>query len=78
MHLIFLPNFWQNIPQILGMEIIKNIRYNLRLDEMFPLDVRFFNLPAQAIEVSLAGIEPPCNEFDTVLWTREAIKYDKS
>ena len=42
---------------------------------MYPLDARFFNLPAQAIEVSLAGIEPPCDDKDTVMWTKEATKY---
>lgn len=42
---------------------------------MYPLDARFFYLPAQAIEVSLAGIEPPCDDKDTVVWTKEATKY---
>ena len=42
---------------------------------MYPLDARFFNLPAQAIEVSLAGIEPRCDDKDTVMWTKEATKY---
>ena len=58
------------------MEINVNFSTDFRLDEMYPLDARFFDLPAQAIEVSLAGIEPPCTEFDTVMWSREAIKYD--
>lgn len=46
----------------------------VRLDQMYPLDARFFYLPAQAIEVSLAGIEPPCDDKDTVVWTKEATK----
>jgi len=46
----------------------------VRLHQMYPLDARFFNLPAQAIEVSLAGIEPPCDDKDTVMWTKEATK----
>ena len=46
-----------------------------RLHQMYPLDSRFFDLPAQAIEVSLAGIEPPCDDKDTVMWTKEATKY---
>merc|ERR1712025_1529799 len=46
----------------------------VRLHQMYPLDARFFNLPAQAIEVSLAGIEPRCDDKDTVMWTKEATK----
>ena len=45
-----------------------------RLDQMYPLDARFFYLPAQAIEVSLAAIEPRCDDKDTVVWTKEATK----
>ena len=45
-----------------------------RLDQMYLLDARFFQLPAQAIEVSLAGIEPPCDDKDTVMWSKEATK----
>ena len=57
--------------------ITKQILLSLifRLHQMYPLDARFFNLPAQAIEVSLAGIEPRCDDKDTVMWTKEATKY---
>ena len=53
-----------------------NLCLIFRLDQMYPLDARFFYLPAQAIEVSLAGIEPPCDDKDTVVWTKEATKYE--
>jgi len=46
----------------------------VRLDQMYPLDARFFYLPAQAIEVSLAAIEPRCDDKNTVVWTKEATK----
>ena len=38
-------------------KILLSLFYIFRLHQMYPLDARFFNLPAQAIEVSLAGID---------------------
>lgn len=41
---------------------------------MFPLHEKFWQFPAQAIEVELAGIEPPCDEFLTVKWSSQATR----
>lgn len=39
---------------------------------MYPLDARFN--PSPGYRGVLAGIEPPCDDKDTVMWTKEATK----